>query len=197
MGINGSNSTASARIDGGVVNVGGTVSIGLGNTGRWSVLDVNGGTFTSTGTATGIQIGTGEGNAEFLVRSGTATVEKVTFFGTGASTYQGVARVNGGSLYVGSGGMVATGTNVNFVPTIKLAGGTLGAKADWTSPINVTLSGSTATIQAADVSGTAYNIELSGNIGGTKFIKTGGGTLTLSSTAGNFYTGVTTVNAGH
>ncbi len=195
MNIVGSNSTASARIDGGEVNVGGTVTIGLGNTGRWSVLDVNGGTFTSTGASTGIQIGSGsEGNAEFLVRAGTATVEKVTFFGTGASTYAGVARVNGGSLYVGSGGIVATGTNPNFASTIKLAGGTLGAKADWASAVNLALTG-TSSIRAADASNVAHDIALSGVLSGTgSFTKTGDGTLTLSGS--NSYTGGTTLTSG-
>ncbi len=191
------NSTSSARIDSGTVTVAGVTTIGLNNTGRWSVLDVNGGTFTSTNAATGVQIGaTTAGSAEFLVRSGTATVEKITFFGTGSATYQGVARVNGGSLYVGSGGIVATGTNVNFNPTIKLAGGTLGAKDTWSSSVKVALTGSASIIDAPVVSGTARNITLSGVLSGTAggFTKTGFGTLTLQGT--NDYTGPTKVNEG-
>ena len=75
LSVNGSNSNATARFDGGTVDVGGVVTIGLGNKDRWSVLDVNGATFTSTDATTGIQIGSAsEGNAIFLVRAGTATV---------------------------------------------------------------------------------------------------------------------------
>ena len=59
MGTNtNANSTVSTRIDGGSLTVGGVTTIGLNNAGRWSVLDVNsGGTFTSTNTATGVQVG--------------------------------------------------------------------------------------------------------------------------------------------
>ena len=200
LAISGSNSTANARMDAGSLSVGGVVTIGLNNT-RWSVLDVNGGTFTATNTATGVQLGNGNaGNAIFLVQDGgTATVEKLTFNAAGTTAYSGIVKLgagaNGaGTLYVGSGGFVRTGTNALYTAALKLQGGKLGAAADWTSAIDTALTG-ISEIQAADASGTAHNIGISGALTGLGGInKTGGGTLTLSGL--NTYSGNTTVSAG-
>ena len=201
LAISGSNSTANARMDAGSLAVGGVVTIGLNSTARWSVLDVNGGTFNATDAATGVQLGNGNaGNAIFLVQDGgTATVEKLTFNAAGTLAYSGIVKLgagtNGaGTLYVGSGGFVRTGTNALCNAALKLQGGTLGAKADWTSAIDAALTG-TSEIKAADADNVPHNIELSGILSGTGGInKTGGGTLTLSGL--NSYTGNTTVSAG-
>ena len=64
------NSTANFRMDGGTVNVSGPIQIGLNNTGRWSIANVNGGSLVDSDTTSGIQIGNpSAGNAEFLVRA--------------------------------------------------------------------------------------------------------------------------------
>ena len=104
------NSTAIYHQDLGTVTVGGTTIIANSNGGRYSVLDVNGGTFTSNDTTgTGIQIG-GVFNtvdAELLVR-GTAVVTANTItFGDAAQTAgTNVLELLGGLLYVGAGGIV-------------------------------------------------------------------------------------------
>jgi autotransporter-associated beta strand protein len=196
LSVSGSNSTANARMDGGSVSVGGTATIGLNNTGRWSVLDINGGVFTLNNTATGVQLGNGQpGNAIFIVQDGgVADVGKFTFNAAGAAGYEAIVKLNGGTLYLGEGGMARTGTNALCVATVKLQGGTLGASADWISPIDTTLTG-TPVIKAADATDAPFNITLSGIVGGTGGLeKTGGGTLTL--TAANTYTGNTTVTEG-
>jgi autotransporter-associated beta strand protein len=123
-------------------------------------------------------------------------VEKITFNKVGTAVLQGVARVNGGTLYIGSGGIVTSGANPDFSTTLKLAGGTLGAAEDWSSAadIEVQLSG-LSTIRAADALDTAHDIELAGTVTGSGgFLKSGGGNLTLA--GANTYSGDTTVSAG-
>jgi fibronectin-binding autotransporter adhesin len=192
----GANSGTSLSVNSGVLTIGGYLSFGCDNGGRWSVVDVAGGTLNIPDTVTGIRLGakyTGAGDV-FLVRGGTANVGIITFGNTNntaATTESTVVNVTGGALYVGAGGFVQAWTNV--VPSITLNGGILGASADWTCTNSVTL-GTAATIQAADASGTAHNITISGPIGGNSLTKTGAGKLTL--TAGNFFTNVIQLNAG-
>ena len=62
------------RIDSGSLTVGGVLTIGLNNGGRWSVVDVNGGSLMVTDVVTGISVGGPlAGNAELLIRAGTVT----------------------------------------------------------------------------------------------------------------------------
>ncbi|MES2439514.1 MAG: autotransporter-associated beta strand repeat-containing protein [Verrucomicrobiota bacterium] len=195
-----SNSSTNARMDSGALSVGGVVSIGLNNGGRWSTLDISGGTFTSTEAVTGIQLGIANtGNATFIVRGGDdvtagglATVERIQL-GQGALGGTHVVRTaDKGSLYVGSGGIVIG--DVTSVGIVRLTGGTLGAKAAWSSSVGVELTNS-AVVKAADAADAAHDITLNGAVTGSgALVKTGAGILTL--TGLNTYTGDTTVNAG-
>lgn len=185
-------SSANTRIDSGSLTVGGTVTIGLNNGGRWSALDVNGGALTVTNTTTGINLcGPFTGHAELLVRAGTATVG-VIGLGNAGNTNADTAVLNmtGGALYVGSGGIVQVSSNVT--PVITLTGGTLGASANWSASNNMVLG--SVNIQTADALANPWNIALSGVLSGTNLIKSGAGTLTLSGV--NTYTGVTTISNG-
>ena len=97
-------SSASMRIDSGSLTIGGTNIIGLNNSGRWSVVDVNGGTLTLTNTSAGVSLGGPyAGNAELLIRNGTATIGRIGL-GYGKVTNASVLNITGGSLYVGAGG---------------------------------------------------------------------------------------------
>jgi autotransporter-associated beta strand protein len=190
------NSSASFRMDGGAVNVSGTVSIGLNNGGRWSVFDVNGGSLVVSDTVSGVLLGGPlAGNAEFLVRAGVANVPIITF-GQGAVADTVATNVTGGQLYVGAGGMVLG--SASATPALDLAGGTLGASAPWSTSIPVVLTGnatSGGTVLTADAAGNANAITFSGNISGTGALtKIGTGVLTF--TGNNTYTGATVVNAG-
>lgn len=186
------NSTVNARLDNGSLTVGGVATIGLNNSGRWSVLDVNGGVLTVNNTATGISVGGPfEGRALFLMRGGTATVGKITL-GQGAVVSESVLRLNGGTLYLGSGGIVLGSSGLGHVATVHLGGGTLGAAADWSTSLPISLG--TATIKAADGTDTARNITLNGALSGGSLTKTGAGELRLN--GANTHTGVTSVDAG-
>ena len=190
------NSSVSTRIDSGSLTVDGVLTIGLNNGTRWSVVDVNGGTLSVPDTITGIDVGgTNTGNAELLVRAGTATAGIISFgqAAPGSTNMTAVVNLTGGSLYVGAGGLVQLSAGAGFVPAITLNGGTLGATADWSSSLPLTLGG--ATLQAADSSGVAHNISLSGGLSGTGALtKTGAGQLTISGAC--TYSGNTIINAG-
>jgi autotransporter-associated beta strand protein len=184
------NSTVNARIDSGSLSIGGVLTIALNNTGRWSVMDVNGGAFSVPDTATGVQVGgSSAGNALLLVRNGTATVGKVSLgFGTVADTV--VLNQTGGSLYIGAGGIAQTGSSATA--SVTLNGGTLGAATDWASSMPMALGGTT--IQAADSGNVPHNITLSGALSGGALVKSGGGVLSLN--GANTYSGITTVGNG-
>lgn len=193
------NSTVITRMDGGALNVAGAVSVGQNNGDRWSMLDINGGEFTSTGTAvdSGVVLGGDwQGRSAFIVRgSGVAKVERVQL-GKGALNGNGLINLLGGELYVGGGGIVVGTTGTGFVPEIRLNGGTLAAKADWSTSLPINVTGTILSrIKAADSSGNPFNITLGGVVAGTgSFEKTGGGIVTLA--AGNTSTGSTNVMEG-
>ncbi|QJE98552.1 beta strand repeat-containing protein [Luteolibacter luteus] len=188
----GSNSSVNVKLDSGSLTIGGALTIGLNNGGRWSVVDVNGGTLTNTDTVTGIQLGgTLVGNAALVINAGVATAERIVF-GQGTNTGTHVVRVVNGELYVGAGGMVDGSTaDASF---IRLTGGTLGAKAAWSTVLPVELT-NIPIIKAADVLNTAQDITLNGAVTGAGGLqKTGDGILTLAGTYA--YTGATIVADG-
>jgi autotransporter-associated beta strand protein len=186
-----------ATISGGAFNV---VGNGIaGNSGGVLTLNAGGNNAGSSGTLN--------------ISGGVVTVKDLRFNGnnsvaTGTAT-AGSSTVNlsGGSLYVGgtiindgSGGTAGGIRNLNSgtaTAALNLTGGTLGANADWSSTMNMTLgtTGGGVTIKAADAGNVAHNITLSGVLSGTGgLVKSGAGSLTLSGT--NTYSGPTSVTAG-
>ncbi len=191
------NSTSSARIDSGSLSVGGAVVIQVNSPDRWSVLDVNGGSFTSTNVATGVQIGSGQTGSDALIvrNTGVATVEKIQLIQPVASTETSLLNVLGGTLYVGFGGIIGNNNGGTGVLDVQLGTATLGAKATWSTLLGATLNGTTV-IKAANAVDAAFNISIAGVVGGTGGLqKTGTGTLTLS--GANVYQGTTLVSAGN
>src|SRR5262249_49119827 len=125
-----------------------------------------------------------------------SSVEKFTLgFDSNVTAGSATVTINGGSLYLGGGGIVKNGaaglaTNLNF------GGGLLGAKADWGTSLPITLPANrNIVIKAADVADAAHNITLNGPLSGAGgFTKIGGGRLTLG--AANAFTGAVAVNGG-
>ena len=189
----GANSSVNTRIDSGSLTVGGAVFIGLNNGARWSVVDVNGGSLTVTDVVTGISIGNAQvGNAELLIRAGTVNAGIIGLgYGTVADTV--VLNQTGGSLYLGSGGIVQVSPNATA--SITLAGGLLGATTNWSCTNNIQLTGANYTIQTADTNGNPQNVYLGGTLSGAGALaKTGAGTLVLSNA--DTCVGATTISNG-
>jgi rhamnogalacturonan endolyase len=197
------NSNGAMSIEGGSFTANGAITIARQATsGRGGAMRVTGGTFTSTDTVDGLVLSRQDegGNANNVAAAtfsgGVSTVEKVTMgYDAGVTAGSATLTVNGGALYLGGGGIVRNGTGT-FASNINLSGGTLGAKADWSSSVNMNLPTSgNITLKAADAADAAHNITLNGVLSGAGgFTKTGAGTLTLG--AANTYSGTATVSEG-
>lgn len=130
--------------------------------------------------------------------SGTANLQGIAM---GTST-SGIGRVEltGGRLNLGPGGISNRTVPAVGVPReVKLGAGILGATADWSSDLAITLTdaGSGVTIDTSDAGtpGAARHLGLGGTISGQgKLTLTGTGSLTLGGS--NTYTGATTVAVG-
>lgn len=196
------NSWGTASFEGGLTTVSGPLIVGSQAAGgaRGGHLRVtNSGTLIVSDTAYGLVLSRSTqssatiSSANFL--GGVGLIEKITMGYDGSSTGgSATLNLNGGALYLGSGGIVKNGT---FSTPINLTKGTLGALASWTSALPMTLTGTPANLafHAGDRDGNAGNIVLSGELKGAGgFSKTGSGILTLAGS--HTYAGETQVNAG-
>jgi autotransporter-associated beta strand protein len=196
------NSNGALSISGGSLVAVGPITIGNQVTGgRGGAMRVLGGTFTSTNTAEGIILARNPGTQPNNVASatftgGTSTVEKFTL-GFDAAVTAGSATItlNGGTLYLGAGGIVKNGA-AGLVTNLNFSSGTLGAHADWSTTLPITLpTGGNIAFKATDAGGAPKNIALLGPLsGGGGFTKTGAGTLILG--GASTFTGLATVAGG-
>lgn len=210
----GDTGTNEARL---TVQTGGTVTIGNGKYGELQIsgsatsngkLDVQGGTVTiAAGVPAANKIylfkgGANAGYAAAMTQSGGTVTANGIQFGGDTGSYDPASsatlQLSGGSLFIGAQG-ITRGAAASALPaTIQLQGGTLGASATWASAMDMKLG--SATLRAANSVGTAQNITLTGVLsddgGPGTLTKTGAGTLSLSGTGDNTFTGATLVSAG-
>lgn len=185
------NSYLSAIIAGGIVTNNGSVLISQGSSGRGSRVLQTGGLFVVTNLVNPNPTVSGSLNV-YSITGGTNIVGGVAF-GIGGSSAGNVYFTNGAVMYVGSQGIAWDGL-VKLSATLN-GGSLLGAAADWAGSAPMLLDIGTATIQAADMSGAAHNITISGVLSGSGALtKTGNGTLTLN--AADTYFGNTLISAG-
>ena|GEM_PF-1077587 len=195
------NSNAMMSVEGGTVTATGAITLGNQSSGgRGGHLRViNDGVFNATdGSATGGLIVTRRNNnastANFL--GGISTIEKITLgYDASVASGSGTLNVNGGALYLGAGG-IASNAGGTFVTNINLAAGLLGAKANWSTMLPMTIpTNSNFVVKAADAANVPRNITIGGPLGGDGgFTKIGGGRLTVS--GANAFTGAVAVNGG-
>lgn len=126
-----------------------------------------------------------------LVSQVSGAITNVGKLDLGAFTFgpgRGIYNLSGGSIYIGGGGIVSD----SGVYNVNLGGGTVGAFTSWSSPLNMTLTGSNGPV-TFDTAGNSINLAgiLSGPGG---LIVTGGGILELG--GANSFSGDVTVTAG-
>ncbi|MDR0351890.1 MAG: Ig-like domain-containing protein, partial [Opitutaceae bacterium] len=198
------NSTANMSVEGGEVMVTGAFVVGnlSASPARGGVLRVSGGRLTATDTVHGLVLNKKNGSnpgtiSRFEITGGVTILEKITLgYDDTVTANTATVILNGGALYLGSGGIVKNGAS-GMTATVTLTKGALGAKADWGSALPMTLTNSSGdiTLRAADEAGDPHDITLAGVLSGSgTMTKTGGGTLSLS--AANTATSPINVLAG-
>ena len=162
-----------------------------GQPGATAEYDMNGGLLDMHGDTLGIGLGVNAGNITAVINQTGGVISNVLnlsfspFFSTGGGTYN----LTGGSMYIGSSGItVFSGGTAQM----NLGGGTIGAVASWSSPLNMTLTGNNG---ATTFNPNGNTITLSGVLSGSGGLTaSGSGTFELS--GANTYTGDTTVASG-
>jgi len=202
VGLGTGNSWGNMSVEGGTLTITGPLYVGWQTTGgRGGQMRVLGGVFNSTDPVNGVVMsrksGTNANNvAQASFSGGVSTIEKFTL-GYDATVNAGSASitVDGGSLYLGSGGLVKNGTGA-FATAVTLTSGVLGAKSDWSSTVDLVLPALNAiALKSADLMDTPHAIALNGVLSGSGgFQKTGAGALVLG--GANTFTGPLAVNTG-
>jgi fibronectin-binding autotransporter adhesin len=185
---------ADLNVNGGALTIGDSSSataFEIDSTAGNGFATMTGGSLTYLGTD-GLLMSVGAGVSGAVISGGTANLTGITLNSGNTATTSFLIVSNGGTIYLGSIGLVINSPSATIAATF--GNGTIGALADWSSSAPITLAGMT-TFQAADGSGVAHNISLSGILSGAGGLtKTGNGTLTLS--GANTYASNTIVSAG-
>jgi rhamnogalacturonan endolyase len=203
IGLGTQNSYGSMSLEGGSLTAAGTITIAnQATSGRGGSMRVlNNALFTSTDSSLGILMcrnnGTNANNvATATFTGGSSSVEKFTLGFDGAVTAgSATVTINGGTIYLGSGGIIKNG-GAGLVTNLNFSSGTLGARSDWSTNLSINLpNGGNINFRSADAANVAHNISLNGILSGNGgFTKSGAGTLALR--AANTFAGAVAVNGG-
>jgi autotransporter-associated beta strand protein len=199
MGLGTNNSNGALSVAGGSLLATGTITIGNQATGgRGGAMRVTGGIFTATeGIVLARNSGTNVNNvASATFTGGVSTTERITLgFDAAVTAGSGTVTINGGALYLGSGGIVRNGTGT-FAANLNFGSGILGAEDNWSTSVPITLpAAGNVTIKSAGASDRPHDIALSGVLSGPGgFTKAGVGALVLG--AANTFAGAVAVEAG-
>lgn len=183
--------------------IGATLSAVASNSLRKAFFNQTGGVVNMTNSA-GMIIGNNDGGNQtgstnrYSLSGGTMTIPKITLMGVNTTNGLNILQVSGGTLNLGSGGLITNTPGGNATYEIGLSGGTLGAQEAWSSVLNMGLTNTgvgAVAFRAEDTNGVAKDITLSGTLSGNGgLVKTGGGTLSLN--GANTYSGDTAVSNG-
>jgi autotransporter-associated beta strand protein len=196
------NSWGVMSVEAGSLSITGPLTIGHQVTsGRGGAFRVTGGELRVADSALGVVMsrnpGTNPNNvSQGVFTGGVSVIEKFTLgFDSNVTAGSATITLNGGSLYLGAGGIVKNGSS-GLATNLNFGSGLLGAKADWETSLPITLpANGNIAINAADLAGAAHNIALSGALSGPGgFTKVGGGRLILG--GANAFTGPVSVNGG-
>jgi autotransporter-associated beta strand protein len=191
--------------NGGTLNVSALCRIGHWPT-ETSTYRMGGGTLNVTATPSGtvnlggqpeqngvIYLGV-DGTGILVQTGGVIRAHGLVFDGRGFRTDAGTHTfiLNGGQCILGLSGMTSGNLNGNTNYAIRLGGGTLGSSANWTSVLNITLTGTNGDVT---VDTAAFTNTLNGALSGPGgLVKIGAGTLRLNGT--NTFAGTLTVSNG-
>lgn len=199
------NATSSVTQSGGTVNITGTnnthttsASFMIGHWPGGATYTLSGGTLNSLGADMHL---TWDCNGTFTATGGTANLLGIIMEDHNANRV-GTVNLEGTRLNIGASGITRSNLSSTTGHTVNLKSGTLGALADWSSPLNMNLTSGAVKIDTAKwdtatgaSTTTGQTITLSGALSGTGGItKVGEGTLILSGQ--NTYTGTTVVQGG-
>ena len=199
------NATSSVTQSGGTVNITGTnnthttsASFMVGHWPGGATYTLSGGTLNSLGADMHL---TWDCNGTFTATGGTANLLGIIMEDHNANRV-GTVNLDGARVNIGASGITRTNLSSTVAHTVNLKSGTLGALADWSSPLKMNLTGGSVKIDTAkwDAAAgasttTGQTITLSGALSGTGGItKVGEGTLILSGQ--NTYTGSTVIQGG-
>jgi autotransporter-associated beta strand protein len=157
-----------------------------------AVYDMNGGTLDMNSYNLDVALSANAGTLiTGVVNQVGGTINNVGEFDLGAYTFgpgHGIYNLTGGSIYINAGGIQSDSGSYE----IYLGGGTVGADGNWSSPLNMMLTGTNGPV-TFDTGGST--IQLTGVLTGAGgFNVIGGGTLELG--GANTYTGDAVVTAG-